>query len=109
MNDNLLITNESEFESVILSLEGSLKNIKDIFARERKNAQDIDGTDTWSGPAQVAFSNKYDQLMANFGPIEYSLELYIKFLKKTLEDYRLLIKAQEANLEEHAVELDVNN
>jgi hypothetical protein len=46
-------------------------------------------------------------LSGNFGPILYSLDLYIKFLKKTLEDYTLAEKEIDKNVDGVAQALDV--
>ena len=43
----------------------------------------------------------------NYSHIEYSLELYIKFLKKSLEDYIRLNAEFTNNMEETAEALDV--
>lgn len=108
-NEDLLITSQEEFQSVIVSLENSVKKIQDIFAREEKNSMEIDGTNTWTGKAQNTFHSKYIELIENFAPIEYSLDLYVKFLKKTLEDYMLLIKEMNQNIDEAAMAMDVNS
>ncbi len=107
--NNIRITNFGEFQNVINSLEISVKKIHDIFASEVKNSKEIDGTDTWNGNAQKALHTKYVELMKNFPPIEYSLDLYVKFLKKTLEDYTRLVQELDRNTNEMANSLDVNS
>ena len=107
--NNIKITNFGEFQNVINSLEISVKKIHDIFASEVKNSKEIDGTDTWNGNAQKALHTKYVELMKNFPPIEYSLDLYVKFLKKTLEDYTLLDKEINQNIDDAASAMDVNS
>ena len=109
MEDRVIITDSVQFESIVNEIEKSFLKIKDIFANELRNSKEIDGTDTWNSNGQVALYNKYVALMKNFDPIEYSLELYIKFLRKTLEDYRRFEKALENNMEEFSSELDVNS
>ncbi len=109
MKDNIFISDFGQFEEVITSLKGSYKRIQDIFNSERSNAERINATDTWTGPAQKALHGKYIDLMKNFGTIEYSLDLYIKFIEKTLEDYKLLDENMKNNLEEHTSALDVNS
>ena len=87
MNNGIVITNSGEFQEVIDSFEESVKKIHDIFANVVKNSKEINGEkDTWGGKAQSVFYNKYEELMKNFEPIEYSLDLYVRFLKKTLEE-----------------------
>ena len=109
MEDRIVITDSAQFEAVISEIEKSYKIIQDVFSNEKKNSKEIDATDTWNGSAQAVMYEKYTELMENFGPIEYSLDLYIKFLKKTLEDYRRLEEELEKNMQDFASELDVNN
>lgn len=109
MKTELQITNSALFEEVVISLENSLSKIKDIFARQNKNKEIINGTDSWTGKAQSVLSSKYELLSQNFGPIEYSIDLYIKFLRKTLEDYKMADAAITKNMEEMASNMDVNS
>ena len=107
--NKVIITDSIQFQEVINSLEESYNKIKDLFANQRKNAEEINGTDTWTGTASEVTYGKYKQLTENFEPIEYSLELYIKFLKKTLEDYTLAEKEINRNIDDIAQSLDVNS
>lgn len=109
MKSYLQITNDAEFEQVINSLEQSYNKIKDIFQNQKRNAEEINGTDTWTGATAEVMYNKYKQLSDNFSPIEYSLELYIKFLRKTLEDYRRLIQEIDKNVDANDQALDVES
>ncbi len=109
MMNKVVITNSAEFEEVIQSLERSYGKIKDLFANERKNVEEINATDTWTGKSQKVVYDKYKLLNSNYGPIEYSLELYIKFLKKTLEDYKLMEREISRNIDEMEKSLDVNS
>lgn len=109
MKTDLQINNPVSFEEVVVSLENSLFRLRDIFENQNKNKDSINETDSWSGKAQAALSKKYEQLSQNFAPIDYSIELYIKFLRKTLEDYKLADAAISKNLEEMTSSLDVNS
>ncbi len=105
----VVITDSSQFESAVNEIEKSYKTIQDIFSSEKNNRKETEGSDTWNSNAQIAFHDKYNQLINNFDPIEYSLELYIKFLRKTLEDYRRLEEELEKNMSDFASSLDVNS
>lgn len=109
MKSRIVITDSGQFEEVINSLEDSYNKIKDIFSKEKSNKEEINGTDTWTGSAQEAMYGKYEQLSENFEPIEYSLEVYIKFLRKTLEDYIRVEEEISNNIDQIANELDVNS
>ena len=109
MNNNISITDSKQFEEVIISLEDSYKKIQSIFSNERKNKEEINCTDTWTGNAQEAMYDKYSKLTANFAPIEYSLDIYIKFLKKTLDDYKKADMEISNNIEQISGGLDVNS
>ena len=109
MYDKVIINDSARFDEIINQIEKDYFKIKDIFEKEKRNSQEINGTDTWNSNGQVALYNKYVELMENFGPIEYSMDLYIKFLRKTLEDYRRFEDAVQDNMEEFSSELDVNS
>ncbi len=109
MMNNIVITNSAEFEEVIRSLEQSYRNIKEMFDNERKNVERINATDVWTGNCQKVVYEKYKMLNDNYGPIEYSLDLYIKFLKKTLEDYTLMESEINKNIDNMASSMDVNS
>ena len=107
---------EKEFEidvqtvnGVILELENILKRIKDVVDVQDKNLLDVGETPTWTGMSASALREKYEQLSKNFPMIVYSLELYIRFLKKTVQDYELIDKAQTENMEEMKDQMDVNS
>ena len=107
--NNIVITNSGEFEDVITSLETSYSKIQDIFTSENNNKELINGTDTWTGRAQKAMYEKYTKLSDNFDPIEYSLKLYIVFLKKTIEEYKKVEEEIGKNIDILGNELDVNS
>jgi len=109
MMNNIVITDSEQFEEVIRSLELSFQNIKDIFTNELINIEEINGTDVWTGNAQTAMYDQFSLLSNNFEPIEYSLEVYINFLKKTLEDYRRVDEEISKNIDLISGKLDVNS
>lgn len=109
MNEKIEITDTEQFEEVINSFEKSFHTIKDLFGNQKNNAEKINGTDVWTGATAEVMYKKYKLLSDNFGPIEYSLELYIKFLKKTLEDYKRITQEIERNIDDMAQSLDVES
>ena len=109
MNGKIVITDSGKFEEVILKIEESYKKIQDVFAKEKTNKEEINGTETWTGKAQEAMYEKYELLSQNFSPIEYSLGVYIKFLKKTLEDYKRIEAEITRNMEMVSEQLNVNS
>ncbi len=109
MKSSIVITDSAKFEEVIASLEESYKKIKEIFEKQKKNKEEINSTDIWSGYGAEVMYAKYQNLSTNFGPIDYSLQVYIKFLKKTLEDYTKLVEKIGKNTNEMENSLDVNS
>ncbi len=108
MNE-ILITDSSQFENVIQNFEKSLAKIKEIFANERRNNEEINATDTWTSSTQEVIYRKQKELEENFTPIEEGLELYISFMRKTLEDYKKLEQTINRNAENNNFQLDVNS
>ena len=109
MNNSIVITDSGQFEEVINSLEDSYNKLVDIFANEKNNKEEINETDTWTGTASQAMYGKYQASSENFTPIEYSLSVYIKFLKKTLEDYKRVEEEISTNIDMISEQLDVNS
>ena len=107
MSQNLKITSYSEFVETIEALKRSCEKLKDIFQNERRMAEKVNGTETWTGSAQRAMYAKYIELNKNYEPIEYSLEIYIRFLEKTKQDYLLMNRAISKNIEAMEETLDV--
>lgn len=107
--NRIVITDSSQFENVIANFEASLKNIKDVFSSENSNIEEINGTSTWSGKTQESIYNNFKKLGKNFEPIEDSIQLYINFMKKTLEDYKEKEKQIDTLAENYANELNVNS
>lgn len=108
MQDKLVITDSNRFEEVINSLEVSYKKIKDIIQNENKQAELINETEIWSGPCASSMYNKYRELNGNYELIDYSLDIYIRFLKKTLNDYKRIDEEISKNIENMETTLDVH-
>ena len=109
MYKGIEITSPEAFQEVISSMETSYNNIKNIIDKEKKNVERINETDVWTGKAAETVYEKYKLLNSNYDQIDYSLDLYIKFLKKTLEDYLRLIEESGKNIEGMSTSLDVNS
>jgi hypothetical protein len=93
---------------VISNLESILNKLTNTFDNQDRNLLDVGETPTWTGKSASVLRSKYDQLSKNFPMVVYSLELYIRFLRKTVEDYELMNKAQSENIDEMKEQLDVN-
>ena len=102
------ITDPGKFEEIINSFESSANKINEIIDKEKKNVEKVNQTSTWSGTAAETMYEKYKLLNSNYDQISYSLDLYVKFLRKTLEEYSNLIKEMNKNIDEVATRLEVN-
>ena len=107
--NQITITNSEQFEEVIQTFESTLPKIHDIFANESRNIEEINGTSTWSGETQKVIYGKFKMLEKNFVPIEDSLNIYLKFLKKTLQDYKNIEAHIEQVAQDSDVQLNVNS
>ena len=105
----LIITSEDEFNSIINEFENSCNNIRNIIENEKNNCNKLNGTTVWQGKAGTSFYEKYSLLNSNYDQIDYSLEIYTDFLKKTLEDYRLSVEEEQKNIKAMAERLTVNS
>ena len=107
--NKIVITSTDEFREVITALEESAKKVSDIFDTEVNNDKKIDGTDSWTSYSQQVVSEKLSQLSENYDPIRDALNLYTRFLNKTVEDYEKMEQEIDNNAEEYSKELDVNS
>ena len=107
--NQMQITDFEKFQEVINSLMVSYNKLLDIFHNQMKNVERINQTDVWSGQTAKVMYEKYRLLNGNYSHIEYSIDLYIKFLQKTLTDYKRLIEEMGKNLDEAQESLDVNS
>lgn len=108
-NAYLEIRNPAELQEAINELKSSLAVLYDIFSSQKKNVERINETPIWAGAASQAVYGKYRMLNANYDQITYSIDLYIRFLEKTLEDYNRIIEEQSKNIDAMADSLDVNS
>ena len=109
MEGRIVITDSSRFEEIINLLEASQNRIKEIVDKEYKNVEMIDETEVWSGACARSMYSKYKELNSNYDLLEYSLDIYIRFLRKTLEDYRRIEEEISGNIDNLATELDVHS
>ena len=109
--NRIVITDTEKFEEVINNIENILPSIKNTFQSERRNSVGLDGTGTtWKGQSQEKIYEKYKVLESNFAPIEETMEIYIRFLRKTLEDYKALENSLNAKVDEYSGnQMDVNS
>ena len=108
MNNCITIKDSNKFQEIINLLENALKRVQNVIDSENKNVELINETDVWSGPSARSMYRKYRELNSNYVLIDYSLDLYVRFLKKTLEDYRRIEAEISKNTDEMASNLDVN-
>ncbi len=110
MNEKKLkIVSFAKYMETITALKEQQEKLKSLFQNQRRNAEKVNGTETWTGRAQRAMFEKYQELNANYDPIEYSVGIYIDFLRKTAEDYMLVNQAIERNIDTFIESLDVNS
>ena len=109
MQNKVVITDFSRFEETINALESSYKKIQDVIGNEYKYVEMINQTDIWSGACAESMYNKYKELNGNYELVDYSLDIYIRFLKKTLEDYRRMDEEVGKNIDNMESTLDVNS
>ena len=106
--NHIIIEDSNEFENIIGKIEKSAKKVKEIFEKEKSNVESINSTSTWSGDTQKVIYSKHTELQKNFEPIEEALNLYIEFLKKTLNDYKAFEAKTMENMSNNDFELNVN-
>ncbi len=108
--NQIVIKDSAKFEEVINNIEKELPSIQNTFQSQRRNSEDMSGTDVWKGQAQEKLYEKYKQLEQNFTPIEKTISIYVRFLRKTLEDYKMLEQNLNARIDEYSGnQLDVNS
>ena len=106
---DMVITSIEDFRNIISEFEASCNNIRNIIEKEKNNAEIINGTEAWTGKAAEALYQKYSLLNSNYDQIDYSLDIYTKFLWKTAQDYESLLREQESNINAMESSLDVNS
>ena len=106
---DMVITDYNAFEEIIRSIETSCNRIKEAITSEKQNKEVINRTSSWTGQAQQVMYDKLTMLSQNFPGIESSCDVYIHFLKKTLNDYKEMVNALNRNTDALAQSLDVNS
>ena len=109
MTNSITITDSEKFNEVITSLEDSYNKLKEIKENEKTNKELINATDVWTSNAQNSMYNKFTELINIYEQVDYSIDIYIKFLKKTLEDYELLNEEISKNVDLVENELNINS
>ena len=89
MNKEIIDT--EGLQSEIDEFETAFSNIQTIFDRERRNLNEMNNGHTWVGSTQEA------------------MEVFINFMKKTLEDYKRFEETTIKDQENNTSELDVNS
>ncbi len=107
--NKIVITSSDDFENVISNFETSLNKIKDIFEKESSLVETINGTDVWTGATQEVIYDKHKELEKNFEPVKESLQIYINFMKKTINDYKYLDTKIDVDAIDNSSNLDVNS
>lgn len=103
------ISDPVKFEEIINRLEAAVPSMRNTFQSQMKTQVDMSGNAVWKGKAQEALHEKHEMLSKNFEPAVEGVEIYIRFLRKTLEDYKALDKQLEAKAEESSNQLNVNS
>lgn len=106
---NIVITNSDEFEQIINNLERSFSRINDIFKDEKDRINIINKTDIWTSKVQETLYDKSLLLSKNYAPIEEATRIYIKFLRKTLDEYKAFEKTTNQSISQNLENLDVNS
>ena len=107
MNKEIIDT--EGLQSEIDEFETAFSNIQTIFDRERRNLNEMNNGHTWVGSTQEAMYQKQVEFQKNFEPIEEAMEVFINFMKKTLEDYKRFEETTIKDQENNTSELDVNS
>ena len=108
--NKITITDTAKFEEVINNIEAILPSIQNTFQSQRRNSEGMAGGSTWKGQSQEKLYEKYKTLETNFAPIEETIGIYIRFLRKTLEDYKALEESLNAKVDEYSGnQMDVNS
>ena len=95
-------------EKEIQVFEQSANNIKMIFEKEKRNLLDMNNGHTWVGKTQEKMYEKQVSFQNNFEPINEALEVFINFMKKTVDDYKRFEDTSNKNIDENVDNLKVN-
>ncbi len=103
------IKDTNQFSEIVYEIEKAVQKIIEISISQKKNAEEINDTDVWTGNAARIMYAQYSVVNSNYEHIEYSLDLYVKFMKKVLEDYTRLNEEFNKNIDDFGETLDVNS
>ena len=107
-DEEINITSYEEFEECINDFKRVASNIHDIFYHVKTNDEHLNDGSTIQGKTAEHTYARVKELQQNYAPIEDALNLYITFLEKTLDDYKLMDRAIDRNAEKFGHALDVN-
>lgn len=105
----IVITDTNEFERIITEFEQIRNNIQNVFTEEKNNIEKINDENVWNGKTQEIIYQKHLDFQKNFSPIEEALEIYINFLKNSLQSYKDLENNINQNINTASEELNVNS
>ena len=103
-----MLIDTAGLEKEIQVFEQSANNIRTIFEKEKKNLLDMNNGHTWVGKAEEKMYEKQASFQNNFEPINEALEVFINFMKKTLDDYKRFEETSNKNIDENNENLKVN-
>ena len=85
MNTSDMRIDFTSVENLITKLNQGIKELNEVFDKQKKNYVKLNATDIWYGNAQLACSGKYEELSGKYEAIINSLRQYSDFLKETNE------------------------
>ena len=104
------INSTEDFQNVIDNIKNIRNKMAEIFNKDKNNVKRIDGSNSnWVGFTQKSVHEKYLALTDNYDDILTTLDIYVGFLQKTLDDYVALDKKINQNAENNDFALDVNS
>lgn len=109
-NNNIGITSSESFQEVIENVKKIRNNMADIFGKEKINAEKINGsTNTWIGKTQTVVYEKHKQLSDGYDKVLETMDIYIRFMQKALDDYMALDQKITKDAQNNATALNVNS
>ena len=106
---SLIVLNPDGLDKEINEFEKSKEKIRQIFDRQKKNMLMLDNGHSWVGKSGEAMFKKQQSFQRNFDPIIEALDVFIKYMKDSLEEYRKAEKETMKSLEINSESLDVNS
>lgn len=106
---SVTVINSNLLEQEIREFEKSKRNIDEIFRRERNNLSVMNNGHTWVGKTQETMCNAQYRFQNNFDPILEALDVYIRYLKDTLQDFKRFEEQRQRDLQNNETSMDVNS